>query len=68
MDLQAFKASLDGDAPPEAELEAGAEQPSPEATQNARLACVVATNVCMEVVDSLHNTGGTSAAYMANPL
>jgi hypothetical protein len=24
--------------------------------------------MCMEVVDVLHNTAGTSAAYMANPL
>ena len=52
----------------EVELEAGAEMPSAATTQNARLACVTATNVCMEVVDVLHNTGGTSASYMANPL
>ena len=52
----------------EDELHTGAEQPSAATTQDARLACVVATNVCMEVVDSLHNTAGTSAAYMANPL
>lgn len=52
----------------EDELHAGAEQPSAMTTQNARLACVAATNMCMEVVDVLHNTAGTSAAYMANPL
>jgi alkylation response protein AidB-like acyl-CoA dehydrogenase len=52
----------------EEELERGAEHPSAMTTQNARLACVVATNVCMEVVDLLHNTAGTSASYMANPL
>lgn len=52
----------------EVELEGGAEMPSAMTTQNARLACVLATNVCMEVVDMLHNTAGTSASYMANPL
>ncbi len=52
----------------EDELHAGAEMPSAMTTQNARLACIFATNACMEVVDVLHNTGGTSAAYMANPL
>ncbi len=52
----------------EDELERGAEMPSAMTTQNARLACVLATNMCMEVVDVLHNTAGTSASYMANPL
>jgi alkylation response protein AidB-like acyl-CoA dehydrogenase len=52
----------------EEELSGGAEMPSAMTTQNARLACVVATNMCMEVVDVMHNTAGTSAAYMANPL
>ncbi len=52
----------------EDELARGADMPSAMTTQNARLACVVATNMCMEVVDVLHNTGGTSASYMANPL
>jgi alkylation response protein AidB-like acyl-CoA dehydrogenase len=52
----------------EEELRRGAELPSAMTTQNARLACIVATNTCMEVVDTLHNTAGTSAAYMANPL
>lgn len=52
----------------EDELHRGAEMPSAMTTQNARLACILATNMCMEVVDVLHNTGGTSASYMANPL
>ena len=52
----------------EDELAGGAEMPSAMTTQNARLACVVATNMSMEVVDVVHNTAGTSAAYMANPL
>ena len=52
----------------EDELHRGAEQPSALTTQNARLACIVATNTCMELVDVLHNTAGTSASYMANPL
>ena len=52
----------------EDELTLGADMPSAMTTQNARLACVHASNMCMEVVDVLHNTAGTSAAYMANPL
>jgi alkylation response protein AidB-like acyl-CoA dehydrogenase len=52
----------------EDELRGGAEMPSAATTQNARLACVVATNMCMEVVDVVHNTAGTSGSYMANPL
>jgi alkylation response protein AidB-like acyl-CoA dehydrogenase len=52
----------------EDELKAGAEMPSAMTTQNARLACILAANMCMEVVDLLHNTGGTSASYLANPL
>jgi alkylation response protein AidB-like acyl-CoA dehydrogenase len=52
----------------ETELHAGAELPSAATTQNARLACVVATNACMEIVDVLHNAAGSSASYMANPL
>ena len=43
------------------ELEAGRDLPSAEATQNARLACTHAANACMEVVDLIHNTAGTSA-------
>lgn len=52
----------------EDELRAGAEMPSGMSTQHARLACIYATNACMEVVDVLHNTGGSSASYMKNPL
>ena len=52
----------------EEDLRGGAEMPSAMTPQNPRLACVVATNMCMEVVDVMHNTAGTSAAYMANPL
>ncbi len=50
------------------ELNAGADIPGPETTKRARLACVFAANACMEVVDTLHNTAGTTAAFMANPL
>ncbi len=52
----------------EEELHAGRESPGPETTPNARLACVYAANACMEVVDSIHNTAGTSALRMDNPL
>ena len=52
----------------EDELHAGAEAPGARNTQNARLACTYAANACMEVVDVIHNTAGTSASYMANPL
>jgi len=52
----------------EAELTNGAAAPSGPATQNARLACVHATNVCMRVVDSLHNAAGTSGMRMHSPL
>jgi alkylation response protein AidB-like acyl-CoA dehydrogenase len=52
----------------ERELEAGREIPSPEKTQNARLACTHAANACMHVVDLVHNTGGTSAMRMNSPL
>ena len=50
------------------ELHSGAPYPGPETTSTARLACVYAANACMEVVDVIHNTAGTSAAYMTNPL
>jgi alkylation response protein AidB-like acyl-CoA dehydrogenase len=50
------------------ELEAGRELPSAEATQNARLACTHAANVCMAVVDLIHNTSGTSGMRMSSPL
>ncbi|MFN3231851.1 MAG: acyl-CoA dehydrogenase family protein [Alphaproteobacteria bacterium] len=52
----------------EEELHGGAEMPSARTTQNARLACVFGANACMEVVDLIHNTAGTSASYMKNPL
>lgn len=52
----------------EDELRAGAEQPGPQTTQNARLACTYGANACMEVVDMLHNTAGTSGMQMKSPL
>ena len=52
----------------EDELNGGRPVPGPETTKTARLACVFAANACMEVVDMLHNTAGTSASFMANPL
>ena len=52
----------------EDELRGNDQLPGPETTQNARLACVYAANACMEVVDVIHNTAGTSGAKMASPL
>lgn len=52
----------------EDELNAGAANPGAATTQDARLACIYAANACMEVVDTIHQTAGTSASYMANPL
>jgi alkylation response protein AidB-like acyl-CoA dehydrogenase len=52
----------------EDELRAGAELPGAKTTQDARLACVHGANVCMKVVDSLHNTAGTSGMRMNSPL
>jgi alkylation response protein AidB-like acyl-CoA dehydrogenase len=52
----------------EEELWAGREAPSAERTQIARLACTHAANASMQVVDSVHNAGGTSAMRMDNPL
>lgn len=52
----------------EAELWAGRDAPSASATQIARLACTHAANASMHVVDSIHNTGGTSAMRMDSPL
>jgi len=52
----------------EEELRRGAEAPSGPLTQNARLACTYAANASMEVVDVIHNTAGTSAMRMNNPL
>lgn len=42
--------------------------PGAKTTQDARLACVHAANECMEVVDLLHNTAGTTAMRMYSPL
>ncbi|MBM4205598.1 MAG: hypothetical protein FJ194_15850 [Gammaproteobacteria bacterium] len=50
------------------ELLAGRELPSPKATQEARLACTHGANVCMRVVDLLHNTAGTTGMRMYSPL
>ena len=50
------------------ELAAGAPYPGPETTRNARLACVYASNTCMKAVEIVHNTAGTTAAFMSNPL
>ncbi len=50
------------------ELKAGRELPSPKATQDARLACTHGANVCMRVVDLLHNTAGTTGMRMYSPL
>lgn len=50
------------------ELKAGRELPSPAATQAARLACTHGANVCMQVVDLLHNTAGTTGMRMHSPL
>jgi alkylation response protein AidB-like acyl-CoA dehydrogenase len=52
----------------EEELRGGREAPGPETTPNGRLACIYAANASMEVVDSIHNTAGTSAMRMDNPL
>ena len=42
--------------------------PGAKTTQDARLACVHASNECMEVVDSLHNTAGTTGMRMYSPM
>jgi alkylation response protein AidB-like acyl-CoA dehydrogenase len=52
----------------EDELAAGAAAPGVDTTINARLACTHGANVCMGVVDSLHNTAGTSGMRMNSPL
>lgn len=52
----------------EDELHAGAPTPGALTTQDARLACIYAANACMELVDCIHQTAGTSASYMKNPL
>ena len=52
----------------EDELNGGAEMPGPATTIDARLACTYAAQACMELVDVIHGSCGTSASYMANPL
>ncbi len=52
----------------EEELHAGAEVPGARTTQDARLACVHGANACMQVVDTLHNTAGTTGIRMHSPL
>jgi indole-3-acetate monooxygenase len=52
----------------EDELRAGAPAPSGPLTRDARLACIHAANVCMRVVDSLHNAAGTSGMRTHSPL
>ena len=52
----------------EDELHTGVAQPGPDTTLNARLACTHGANACMEVVDLLHNTAGTSGMRMFSPL
>lgn len=52
----------------EDELNAGAAIPGPDTTINARLACTHGANVCMQLVDSLHNAAGTSGMRMNSPL
>jgi alkylation response protein AidB-like acyl-CoA dehydrogenase len=52
----------------ENELAGNEELPSAKTTQDARLACVHAANECMAVVDSLHNTAGTTAMRSHSPL
>jgi alkylation response protein AidB-like acyl-CoA dehydrogenase len=52
----------------EEELRRGAEVPSAQATQHARLACVFAADTSRHLVDEIHTTAGTSAARMDSPL
>ncbi len=52
----------------EDELSTGLPAPGAETTINARLACTYGANACMEVVDLLHNTAGTSGMRMHSPL
>lgn len=44
------------------------QEPPWELTRRARLACTHAAQACMHVVEVMHNTGGTSAIRMNNPL
>jgi len=48
----------------EVELEGNTQQPGPETTKLARLACTHAANASMHVVDSVHNAAGTTALRM----
>ncbi|NKB96984.1 MAG: hypothetical protein GKR90_00580 [Pseudomonadales bacterium] len=59
---------LDAMTDVEEELAAGAATPGADTTINARLACTHGANICMQVVDSLHNTAGTSGMRMHSPL
>ncbi len=52
----------------EEELRRGADLPGPKTTFDARLACTWAAQACMEVVDVVHASCGTSASEMTNPL
>jgi alkylation response protein AidB-like acyl-CoA dehydrogenase len=52
----------------EDDLLAGAPYPGAKTTQDARLACVHAANVCMKVVDELHNAAGTTGMRMNSAL
>ncbi len=52
----------------EEELAGNDELPGAKTTQDARLACVHGANECMEVVDLLHNTAGTTGMRMYSPL
>lgn len=49
-------------------LKDGAKEPSVEALTMARLACTHAAQSAAKVVDLIHNTAGTSAIRMDNPL
>lgn len=44
------------------------QDPPWELVKRARLACTHAAQACMHVVEVMHNTGGTSAIRMTNPL
>lgn len=57
--------AMDGVA---ATLQNGEPEPTFESIKIARLACLHATQSAMKVVDLMHNTAGTSAIRMDNPL
>ena len=52
----------------EDELTGNDDLPGAKTTQDARLACVNASNMCMKAVDLLHNTAGTTGMRMFSPL